>query len=161
MTYKDTGANDVGHKIKILEKELLTPNLGESVDLQVLQVLIIAPLQDFSQSSPAKRGEKASFIANLDLSIACMGLHLGFRVAPGRVVFGRVDLGVVAARVSFSEVATLADEVALVVSNLRFLLVGHEVEVVVPKVLFIRVLELGGVVITQILSNGVTMRNDT
>ena len=101
-----------------------------------------------------------------------MKLHL-VRIVPHRIVLGKVDLGVV---VPIREVAVLtlgvvvehvgvaedtifADEVG--VGNLRFLLVGVEVEVVVPEVLVIRVLELGGVVITQILSNGITMRNDT
>ena len=119
-----------------------------------------------------KRGRKDMFIAHLDRSIACMKLHL-VREVPRRVVLGKVDLGVV---VPIREVAVLtlgvvvehvgvaedtifADEVG--VGNLRFLLVGVEVEVVVPEVLVIRVLELGGVVIKQILSNGITMRNDT
>ena len=114
------------------------------------------------------------FMANLDRSIACVEHHL-VRVAPGRVVLGKDDLivvvpiskvavptlGAVVDHVGVAEVTILADEVALGVGSLRLLLVGHEVEVVVPEVLVIRVLELGGVVIAQILSNGITMRNDT
>ena len=114
------------------------------------------------------------FIANLDRSIACVELHL-VRVVPDRVVLGRDDLGVVVPiskvavlalgavvdHVGVAEVTILADEVTVSVGNLRLFLVGCEVEVVVPQVLVIRVLELGGVVITQILSNGITMRNDT
>ena len=114
------------------------------------------------------------FKANLDRSIACMEHHL-VRVVPHRIVLGIVDLGVVVPirqvavltlgvvveHVGVAEVTILADEVTVSVGNLRLFLVGCEVEVVVPQVLVIRVLELGGVVITQILSNGITMRNDT
>ena len=121
-----------------------------------------------------KRGRKDMFIAHWDRSIACMKLHL-VREVPHRVVLGKVGLGVVVPiskvavptlgavvdHVGVAEVTILADEVALGVGSLRLLLVGHEVEVVVPEVLVIRVLELGGVVIAQILSNGITMRNDT
>ena len=55
------------------------------------------------------------------------------------------------------EPTPLADEADV---NLRLLLVGREVLVAIPQVLGAD-LKLGGMVNAQIISNGVTIRNDT
>ena len=157
-------------KAKIVLRDITSNELRKSWDLQRLEYVNIALLQDFAVSSPAKRAKR--YVHNKIGFITCLKHHLAVIAILSKAVvvallhFGIVVaelllLGVEGGRHLVVVVAVVPDDVEVAEVNLHLSLMVGEVVLSVPEVPISVGLKLSGMIIDKFCIKGITMTNDT